>query len=475
MTMNSLLLLIVIGVIGFVLSQDASGTYLELAQAPLCAFLVSMLCIVAMNRRVRSAMLETFNIFMVVFFVLRVPFVFSEDVISDVYLRNVELSRIPFGMWLLTYQTILLALCICLVKKPRTSTLLPGMETSNEQSTRVLRYTFVILAVNTFYYLTIFVLGQDSPFNLLNILLAVFSYSNTLLLLMPLMVLADATLSRQNRTLLYSQIAVFVILVLYVGSKSGLLQVLLAYALSLIAIRGVRYKAPIRQIVWGGVAVLLGFVLFVAGTAANAVQRGQLDIEDVYSAFLFALDNMSVAANGFSYRIGYLDFFLDKLLNPDYKGVFELSNYVKAVVNAITPGFNVFADMPLASRAVFNSFFGASDGPNSEAISVFAEAWHFTGYLSFLIYLPVLYIIHCLRRLFRRSSPFEQAITGLFVLYALYGYLAGFGLDYWSFVVVLYPMIFLLISIKILRRRSDLSSAKTPPTLPPTSSSAATT
>jgi hypothetical protein len=169
-------------------------------------------------------------------------------------------------------------------------------------------------------------------------------------------------------------------------------------------------------------------------------------------AVIFAVISSDLVVNSVSFRIGYLDFYIDKLTQDVYSSAFQVKYYIMAFLDAVSPGFDVFGNAPLVSRSVYNNYFGISDGPNSEAITVFAEAHQLAGFFSFMPYVFVLGIMLCLKKLsFFKQSDFSNYISKIFICYVFYRYMLGFGIDYWLFGDVLYPLLGLVLSFKVMR------------------------
>src|ERR1035437_529809 len=443
MTINSCLVIAVLFVAAYVGLHDPSGTYLEHAQMAVCVLLICVLAFTLLNRIVKDRLLELSNLIFVIFFILRIPFVYGDVVISDVYLRASEIGKVPSSLYILAYQYVVLSLCLFVVRPIAPSVSFQPL--TNTEASRILKFSGVILAANVFYLLTSFKIGEDNLPNVLAIARALFNYSSVLFLLAPCLFLFDEKIFRKYRLLLYLELVVVAVCILFTGSKSGILQIFLFYLLALVVIRGPSYVISLRSTFVIAALLLVAIAFFFGGIALNQYQRNQIALVDVSSTIQLLMADTNAATAALSYRIGYLDFFIDKLNNAAYAGSFSLMAYAKAFIDAVTPGFDVYGQA-LVSRAVFVDAFGASGGPNSEAITVFAEAHRFAGYASFVIYLPVLLIIRVTARMLRSVSGFDRVLVGMFVVYSFQQYLVGFGLDYWLFARVGDPMIFLAVS-----------------------------
>lgn len=449
MTISNLLLSVTVFVLFFVVFGNAQGTYLEYAQAPLYAILVIEIVLILGNRILKNPLLDMLNLVFVVFFLLRVPFIYGEDLISDVLLRNVNINSINYALYVLSFQLIVLSSCVIIINPAR---FYHGkLIISNGVWRRVLKFTSLVLFVNIVYVFSVFKLGENHLSNLLAIFFALFNWSSILLLLVPLLLFADKNTEIKYRIYLYLQLAICAFLVMYTGSKSGLFQIFAMYLVSLLAIHGSCYKIAFKALVAWVILLIFAVAMFMLGDIFNHLQREQSGFDDWYNLFVLSIDDMHVVLSRLSYRLGYFDYYIDKLTQDVYVSAFNLKYYVKAFVNAVTPGFDVFDDANLVSRAVFSNYFGKSNGSNSEVITVFAEAHHLFGYLSFIAYLFVLSVILLVRRYaLHFSTDYGKAIQSIFICCVFFRYMLGMGIDYWLFGEVIYPLIFVVLSFRVM-------------------------
>ena len=429
---------------------NEQGTYLEQAQLPLYLIIGTEIALILGNRIFKNPLLDILNLVFIVFFLLRVPFLYGDDLISDIYFRSVNFDKIGYALYVLNFQLIVLSLCIIIFIKP--ARISYGKVTiSDDIWRRVLKFTSLILFFNILHYAFIFKLGEDNLPNVFAILLSLFNYASILILLVPLLLFADKNTAVKYRIYLYLQLAVCALIVMYVGSKSGLFQIFAMYLVSLLAIHGSSHRVPIRVLAAWLVFLMGALVMYLLGEIFNKIQRAQVELDNWYYLLTLALDNLSTSLNRVSYRLGYLDFYIDKLTQEVYASSFQLENYAKAFINAVTPGFAVFDNAGLVSRNVFTDYFGQSAGPNSEAITVFAEAHLLFGYFSFIAYLFVLSVILLMQRYKSNLiTDYGKTIFSVFLCLMFFRYMLGFGIDYWLFGEVIYPFIFITLSLKFM-------------------------
>lgn len=454
MRINSGLLFATLWVMIFVLFKDEEGTFLQFAQSGTIVFLLTALFGIVINRVFKNIFLELNNIVVVVFFVLRVPFLYSENVISDISIRGVDIIKIPNAFYILSGQIMVFIACI-IGFFPNAGTF-KLVSLTNQLVKRILRVTFFILMINAFNILFFLKLGENTLSNLFAIFFAVFNYSNLLLFLIPTMILLGKDIKKKYLVNLYIQLLIIILLVLISGSKSGLFQMFAIYIVSVLVIKGYSYKISLKGFLGATILLSVAIILFMLGTVVNKIQRGIVDVTEWKGLAEIAFEDLSVVVNAVSYRIGYLDFYIDKLTQQVYHSAFSIELYFKAFIDAVTPGFDIF-HVPLVSRSVYNNFFEASEGPNSEAITVFAEAHLLVGFFSFSIYLFVIGLLRLMARQ-KGKEMFDNCINMLFIAYVFYRYLLGFGIDYWLFGDLLYPYIFTRCTLYFIRKLGDSNS-----------------
>jgi hypothetical protein len=448
-SISNLFLFATLFVLLFVVFGDERGTYLEYAQVPLYGIILTELVLIFLNKRLKNPLLDIVNLVFIVFFILRVPFVYGDGLISDIYIRNVNIDKVGYALYVLNYQLIVLVGCILLLNPAKCSA---KISISNAVLARVLNFSALILILNIIERVFFFENGANTVPSIFKIFFALFNYGSNLIILVPLLLCIDATNSFKYKLLLHVQLVICVLLVMFWGSKSGLFQIFAIYLISLMAIHGSSYRVKPSSMLLVLIFLVVAIIMFLLGDIFNKIGRGQAESVDWYELLKLALDNLYDVVNSVSFRIGYLDFYIDKLTQDVYSSAFQVKYYIMGVLDAVSPGFDVFGNAPLVSRSVYNNYFGISDGPNSEAITVFAEAHHLAGFFSFMPYVFVLGIMLWLKKLsFLKKSDFSNFISKFFICYVFYRYMLGFGIDYWLFGDVLYPLLGLVLSFKVMR------------------------
>ncbi len=449
MSISNLFLSVTLAVLFFVLIGDERGTYLEYAQTPLYGIIFTELILIILNKKLKNRLIDIVNLNFIIFFILRIPFIYGGGLISDVYSRNCDIGDVSDALYVLNIQLIILVVCTLLFNPVKS---FEKFTISDTIFARVLHFSAVVLMINIIRVLFFFGIGENTMPAIFNIFFAIFNHTSIFIIIVPLLLFIKATTAFKYKALLYIQLLISILIVMFEGNKSGILQIFAIYLVSIIAIYGSSYIVKFKLMVFSIALFFTSIIMFLLGNIFNKIGRGHLEAIDWYEIFKPAISDLSKAINSFSYRIGYLDFYIDKLTQDVYLSAFQVKLYIMAVLDAVSPGFDFFGNVPLASRAVYNNYFGESGGPNSEAITVFAEAHHFAGFFSFITYIFVLSIMFLINKVhFFKEDGFPGAVKLIFIYIIFFQYMLGAGIDYWVFGDVLYPLIGLIVTFKIMR------------------------
>ena len=171
-------------------------------------------------------------------------------------------------------------------------------------------------------------------------------------------------------------------------------------------------------------------ILFFFGDSVSFYQRGLIKADGILERSLANLDNYMFLFHSFSYRIGHLDFFIDKLSLSIYRPYVSFKYYSMAIIDRLTPGFDVFDDTAFMSRQLFFVYYGKPDiGNASEQITLFAE-YH----ILFWFFSPIFYFISiCILKLaikyLAKKNQHEFPLYGALVVILYFSWLNSFGLD----------------------------------------------
>ena len=181
------------------------------------------------NVYLKNIFLEICNVYFVIFFICRLPFILLDGVFSDVLSKNISGNDITYSLFILIYSYTSLALSVIFLnpKIPKYNIYL----LTERKIKKIMWLIFFIVNINLFCVVFIFDINFGLSISILDILSAIFTVTMVILTISLLLVI----LSRHSLNL-YKYKIIFILLEcvfigVYSGSKSGLIQVLLIFYL----------------------------------------------------------------------------------------------------------------------------------------------------------------------------------------------------------------------------------------------------
>lgn len=431
-SLNSILITTVIAVFLFFFFADKSWTYLNTSEAQVYLLLAVTFFALVINTRFNNDFLEIVNAIFVIFYICRIPFTFSTGVLSDVLQKGVDLSQIHWSINVLAFQYLSLIICILIVN-PRVPRWHLDSNISKYVYTRLLIFLFIIILFNL--YLSVFVLDIHVAVlsNFTSIVKTIFTVKNALMVIILMSFMAEKEL-----LLKYKYFIVFIFLlgifaITYQGGKSILLEIILVTYLIALVLYG-RVFFNFRWLIITAVSLLVAMAMYpVAAIIRNGVIAGFWNNGLLYQLKqqLFVTSNIFDWMHAISHRIGYFDFYLEIVSNPVYEQYVNFTHYFKAVVDKLTPGFDIF-QVAFMSRMLYQSYYeSTSTVMNSVLVTVFGESYLLFGFFSFCLFLPLLFFFKYALSGLRTSSRFCDALIYIYLFYLFYCWLTGMGLDMW--------------------------------------------
>lgn len=263
----------------------------------------------------------------------------------------------------------------------------------------------------------------------------------------------------------YSQ-AAFIILFLFFffkilnGGSGPMLRIGFPFFFTLLMITRIKIRLPLLliTIVLIGVTSIFGtFIKFSNQKISLELIRNFQTLEREQYQFIFSQ---------ISARSAFLDFSVELINNKNYERIINIPRYGKSIVDAYTPGFDVF-DEPLtghALRAVYLPSFPSkptrrevAESYHSDQINVFSEYYILFGKF---VALPLLFLsAFCFKKIYNyftlhASNKVIGLLIGAIILNMFWAWLRSFGLD---FIIAeipnsVYPIILIYGAMKITMR-----------------------
>jgi len=433
---------------------------------------------VLINQRLRNPYVDILHIVFFFFYVLRAIALLLYPLSSDLLNPPLPIGSVTKSTVFLILAFISLAVgCQLFLRSPlvEMGTLTP-LETSLIKA--ALWISTVLTLANAYFNISTFMdckyvyLGvANSAFAILH---AVFDSWRVLILLTPILVLYGGFLSNSERLMAIGNLVLLGGVGIYMGQKSSVLQILLYLLFPLVLkLRSSERVKPTKLISYSILIVALAMAGFMLGKVMRVVQLNnygctgdQSKIEILsYSGLILAgqgsqefaakpsavrsSQTLEIMMNSLSYRTGYFDFFVEKFSNPAYLEVVTFKQYFMAIIDKVTPGFDVF-NVPFVSRTIYYVHHPEAvpgEMTNSEQITLFGEAGLLFGWGA-LLYLPfVCWLLGRMHRILHRvagSSMLTKNLVYLFVLQFFYYWIEGMGLDMLLVLNLLHTGIFIL-------------------------------
>jgi len=308
--------------------------------------------------------------------------------------------------------------------------------------------------LKTFLFFDIY--GSSLNF-ILAIIGSIFTERNVLMVVIILSIVSEKNLVLKYKYSVSGIVLMIIALGVYAGSKSITIEFILLLYLGLLVTNG-----PLKLKIRSYVTLLFGFIfgifMYFFGIVTRGLHVGNYDYNISNFKYLYSNrfgSDIEYFLNSLSYRIGYLDFFIQKISTTMYEPYANLLYYFKSIVDNLTPGGDIFG-VPYAATAIFTAYHGESDVANSEFLTVFGEAHIIFGFFSFLFYLVMLFFIRYALVKFKSSYALNTALFNLFMLMSFYLWLRGPGLDMLA-VFIVYKGIFVVFVMFIIKYYSKPS------------------
>ena len=457
--LNSILKVIVLTVFFFFLFIEKNGSFLYGSEGQVYLLLSVTYFSLMLNTRLKSEFLEILNVIFVVFYIFRIPFIFIPGSGSDVILRSVDIAEIDWYILLLSFQYLSLVLCIFIIN-PRFPRLSFDKPISEFVYSRVIFASSIIILSNVIMTFLTFDIYFQNLSNFTAILKTIFTIKSASMVIMVSSIIVEKTIFQKYKYLVFFILLAGLAEITLQGGKSGLLQMILVLYLIVLVLKGTisfRFKG---LIVLAFVAILSIMLYLVAALVRNhhVMQTSVGGFTNQMVLQLFEKSNYMDWINAISYRLGYFDFYIERVSNPIYEPYVSFSYYFKSVSDKLSPGFDFF-NVPFMSRALYNAFHGPDPAiMNSNLITVFGESQILLGFFSFFLFVPILIFFRYSISYFKNFGHYISTLFYVYLAYLFYWWLTGMGLDMWvTFLVYDGIFIFVIIGIvRLLERRENI-------------------
>ena len=453
-SLNNLLFVFVIIASIFFIFADKSGSYMYNFEPEFLTFTSVLLISIILNHYYKSIFLEILIFYVVVFFFFRICLLVYPNIPNQFSMNDIHADDIKQSFFILTICFTSLVSSIIIVN-PRVNRNLPELQSKLVFS--VLSFSLFMVLIN--FYITTVIKGDTRVLGTVAILFTVFSSDNMILLSIITFVLSSKNDLKKYWYLILPIISVFLMNSLYNGTKAGIFLCALYLLMAIWTLKGV-IKLTLLQLITSASIMFFGIIVYFIGSYLRVFRLGSSTLtESLGKIPLINTEVIEATLFALSYRIGYFDAFVNFVSNEIYWSKVSIQHYFQAIIDKITPGFDLFG-AAFVSR-LFHDAKKLGHPPedsvmNSIQMTGFAENYILFGYFVIIAYIIILLFVKYLLKSFRQLSPLSSGLFSTLIVHFYWKWLEGYGYDMliineliYRLIFLLFIMIFLIRDIKI--------------------------
>ena len=410
------------------------------------------------EKKYNSIYLRLLNIFFLIFFLLRISFLNFEEFRNfsiffsstiDYFNINNEIVRfnntesITKYLILLSYNYFSLSLALILFRPKKMLFKIDYVKTKYINIVLlIIIFQIILISVNNFYFPI--ETRPDKNIALLKIFFHIFNLDKTYIFLafLSIIVFKLEYVPRIKQSVVLVSILSIIFATIVFHSKSSFLEfTLYGFIIYLLVDNNFFIKNKnFKYIIYFLILFLLFYIL---GKFFKNIYYGKENLITTIINFKNTIfDNFFTISE----RIGFFDYYM--LIASNEKGlgnIFEYQNYFKAIIDKLTPFFDLFNSM-LLSRQTYAYFNGLNATiSQSYQITLFAEMQILFGVYSIIFYLFLSIILKFLTNFLQnlKISNNLKILLIFFILKSYFFYLIGYGMD--TFIInIIYDSVFLI-------------------------------
>lgn len=232
------------------------------------------------------------------------------------------------------------------------------------------------------------------------------------------------------------------------GSRSGILSMFIIILISNLSVsQRIRFSKKLMLICF--MLIPISMLLFVTSTFKRQIGvTTSTSIQHLYlinEYDLFSVEKVRYHLNTIFYRLGFLDYSTDLIVNDEkYIKIVDSEYYAKSIIdNVLSPGFDIF-DIPRASHALTyarngNAIFHKNEitGYQSDQMGIYGEFYIlFYGYPALIAFFLFAFSFQKAYGVFKNANSIRTCLYRAIVLFLFYKYLNSFGIDWFALDVV---------------------------------------
>lgn len=454
-SLNSMLFAFVFFASIFFTFADKSGSYMYNLEPEFLTFSSVLLISIILNHYYKSIFLEILIFYVVVFFFFRICLLTYPNIPNQFLLNDIHADDIKNSFFILTVCFISFVFSILIVN-PRVNRNLPELQSKLVFS--VLLFCFFMVSIN--FYISTAIGGDTRLLGTAAIIFTIFSSDNMVFLSIVTFVLCSKNDLKKYWYLISPMIFIFVLNSLYNGTKAGIFLYILYFLMATWTLKGV-IRLSLLQLITSAFILFFGIILFFIGSYLRVFSTGSSTLIDSL-AKIPSIDAETIQGTLFalSYRIGYFDDFVNFVSNEIYWSVVTFQNYFQAIVDKLTPGFDLFG-VAFVSR-LFHEAKKLGHPPedgvmNSIQMTGFAENYILFGYFVIITYIVILLFFKYSLKFFKQLSPISSGLFSTILVHLYWKWIEGYGYDMLLINELAYRLIFLLFVITFILREIKIT------------------
>ena len=404
----------------------------------------------------RNKFLIFFNIFFLIFFNFHTIYAYEK------YLAVTQ-NQDWLNVLLFQYNVIAISLIVFFYNLKNEKISIKFEDTKLVKKIFIIFFTFFLIYLLINFFKTNLEINLN--FSLVNIYYTLFDIDRLVFFIMGVYFFLNQKLKKKYFILIFFILIIYVLNgILYLGSRSSLLQIVMNIVIFMI-ISDDFYKIKISHLVKSAILIPFFILTFQIGSAVRKTNIPSYKLKDVdlwqelntmifrnsepgatnYDIDWFRTlhDIVFGILDRFNYLMIYLNNFqiYEKLENS---GSFNFKRYLYAIIDRLTPGFDIFETAPLKNLVYFAHTGIKSNISNSNQITPFIELNILFGFFS-IIFIAIFFLTF--NKIIVKSIS-SNKLMSLIILsncfLILFSFFIGSGLDI-VFIKILYFIIFNLV------------------------------
>ncbi len=406
-------------------------------------YMIFSLCIlitIAINAKLKNIFLEMLIAVTLVFYHFRIPILLLPGVLTEMDNIPISGNLVNSKMLELCYHYLALSIAI-IIFNPKTGKIQCHINKHKANKIMLFVTTIFLFHIISLEFLSNGFGGRSTFMGVFNIIPSILNPYLAMLVLIVYIVSAGKNLCRSHK---YWAIAIITIqtgYAYYSGKKAAILLLVLNFLIAKMI-----YHGPIKVNVKNAIAAIIVVPISIAGhffgNLMRFYQRDLFGMDVVNNTVQMARNSFNNILHSFSHRIAYFDYYVEKSENDLYLPYISCEYYFKAIVDKMSPGFDVFGVLYSSKMLRYARLGNISGVSNSEQMTLFGEASVIFSFFSIIMFIVMILFFRILIERRPTDDPFVNIFYVAIIFNAYSNWLHGFGFDMFFCIDVAYSILF---------------------------------